>query len=110
MYGGHEETKDKVTDKKEYDNKVHDKKVTDTAFGVVLRQGMANDDVRRLQKALNDKSAKYDLNYPVLVEDGQFGSQTAAVVRIFQREKGIDADGIAGPITLQKLGGFYTNQ
>lgn len=42
--------------------------------------------------------------YSNLVEDGEFGPATDAVVRIFQRRAGLVADGIAGPATLTKLG------
>jgi LysM repeat protein len=40
--------------------------------------------------------------------DGRFGAMTVTAVRRFQRRSGLDADGIAGPVTLQALGGGGT--
>lgn len=50
-----------------------------------LRRGMSGDDVAALQKAIGVKA------------DGDFGSQSEAALRAFQRTHGLVADGIAGP-------------
>ena len=56
--------------------------------------------MRALQKRLNR-------DYPLfsnLEVDGEFGPQTEAVVKEFQRRAGLIVDGIAGPATLTMLG------
>lgn len=59
-------------------------------------EGHSGEHVKRLQVFLNTKGA-------VLAVDGDFGPATKAAVQAFQRDAKIDADGIVGPITLQKL-------
>lgn len=58
-----------------------------------LKVGVSGDDVRRLQKFLKS-------NYPAyadhLAVDGQFGNQTANVVKEWQRRSGLVADGVVG--------------
>lgn len=39
-----------------------------------------------------------------LVVDGLFGEQTRRVVLTFQRKRGLNGDGVAGPLTLYRLG------
>lgn len=39
-----------------------------------------------------------------LADDGMFGPATEAAVRTFQRRRGLKGDGIAGPLTLYRLG------
>jgi hypothetical protein len=69
-------------------------------MAVVLSPGDNNDLVRLLQARLN---RDYPL-YSNLVVDGDYGPLTTAVVREFQRRAGLQADGIAGPLTLGRLG------
>jgi Putative peptidoglycan binding domain len=56
---------------------------------------------RRLQRRLRTRE-------PVaargLVDDGLFGPATRAAVLAFQKRRGLDGDGIAGPLTLYRLG------
>ena len=52
--------------------------------------------VRPLQRLLCAR------NHPVTV-DGSFGTQTEAAVKSFQQSKGLDDDGIVGPLTWSKL-------
>ena len=59
-------------------------------------EGHSGEHVKRLQAFLNTKGAGLDV-------DGDFGPATKAAVQAFQRDAKIDADGIVGPITLQKL-------
>jgi hypothetical protein len=56
-------------------------------------------EVRKLQKALKEKG------FP-LKADGLFGYFTEATVKEFQQSQGLDADGVAGPKTWEKLIGF----
>jgi peptidoglycan hydrolase-like protein with peptidoglycan-binding domain len=63
----------------------------------VLANGHASDDVRKLQEKL--KAHGFD---PGEV-DGIFGPKTEAAVRAFQQARGIEVDGIVGPITWGKL-------
>jgi peptidoglycan hydrolase-like protein with peptidoglycan-binding domain len=65
-----------------------------------LRIGDRGDNVRQLQ-------ARFNRDYPAyskLVEDGDFGPNTEAVVREFERRSGLDDDGVAGPEVLTRLG------
>ncbi len=65
----------------------------------VLRQGMAGEDVRELQRILD---AWYDTVH--LRQDGFFGDATKAAARLFQRRSGLEADGVVGPDTWRGLG------
>lgn len=67
---------------------------------ILLRLGSTGPCVRKLQKVLN---REYPL-YPDLDVDGQYGPQTEAVVKEFQRRGDLTDDGVAGPATLVKLG------
>jgi Putative peptidoglycan binding domain/CHAP domain len=60
---------------------------------------MSGVDVRELQDRLSE------LGYPVGDLDGRYGPATAAAVRSFQRDQGLEADGIAGPATRAALAG-----
>jgi hypothetical protein len=77
----------------------------------LLRQGSRGPDVVALQRALNRQL------FPShnLAEDGIFGSKTKAAVIAFQRQAGIDIDGLVGPQTRAALGipnpgTFYTHK
>jgi putative chitinase len=56
--------------------------------------GDGEDDVKRLQGALNDLGAD-----PKLDVDGRYGPATRRAVREFQAAAGLKVDGIAGPVT-----------
>ena len=62
-----------------------------------LKQGSKGDAVKGLQNAL--KARGYDFG----AIDGVFGSATTRAVKQFQREFGLDEDGIAGPNTREAL-------
>lgn len=67
-----------------------------SAGPALLRQGSKGDAVRKLQTDLN----KFGFNLKV---DGDFGIATHGAVRDFQMAMKITVDGIAGPVTLEKL-------
>ena len=62
-----------------------------------LSSGAKGEDVRRLQQRLTD------LGYKPGKPDGIFGSGTRSAVSAFQRRNGLSADGVAGPLTLERL-------
>ncbi|MCQ2418007.1 MAG: phage tail tip lysozyme [Oscillospiraceae bacterium] len=64
----------------------------------VLQKGSKGDDVRWLQYAL--EKLGYTTPYGT---DGDFGSATESIVKQFQTANGLDADGMAGPATIQKI-------
>ena len=74
----------------------------------ILKRGMKGDDVRRLQQRL------MELGYalPRYGADGEYGSETATAVKAFQRDRGLQVDGVAGEATLAALyagqGNTYT--
>jgi len=63
----------------------------------VLRQGSRGPEVVKLQKRLAE------WGYAPGPRDGNFGRDTEAAVFDFQEDQGLEADGIAGPITLRAL-------
>lgn len=65
----------------------------------VLQIGSKGEDVRRLQDGLN----RVFPSYSRLVEDGSYGTATAAVVREFQKRSSLTADGIVGTRTREAL-------
>ena len=62
-----------------------------------LRRGDRGEDVRTLQDALNRNGARIE-------PDSNYGSGTVDAVQAFQRNRGLNADGSAGPQTLRALG------
>ncbi len=54
-------------------------------------------DIKLIQKKLND------LNYGPLEVDGLNGKNTINAIKKFQKDKGLESDGIVGPNTLSKL-------
>jgi hypothetical protein len=65
----------------------------------VLRRGSTGARVSQIQRVIN---AWYP--WMKLAVDGDYGPATENAVREFQRRAGITADGIAGPVTLARLG------
>jgi hypothetical protein len=57
-----------------------------------IEPGDKGNDVKELQRALKIRA------------DGQYGGKTKRAVRRFQRKNGLEADGVAGPETLEALG------
>ena len=75
-----------------------------------VRRGSTGDDVVYVQETL------IKLGYDVGASgaDGKFGAKTEAAVKAFQRDHGLNADGVVGPLTYQALeeatpsGSLYT--
>ena len=70
----------------------------------LLRKGCKGQDVKELQHALNLWNGVKALD-----EDGAFGKQTEAAVKLFQADKDLKPDGIVGPATWTALD-EYINQ
>jgi hypothetical protein len=64
-----------------------------------LRKGSKGEYVRKLQQLLLD----HGYSLPKYGADGDFGSETQAAVKQFQRDWGLKVDGIVGPQTLKML-------
>ena len=62
----------------------------------VYREGDTGPGVRALQEALNRNGAQLDA-------DGRFGARTEAAVMAYQRQNGLDVDGVAGAQTIGRL-------
>jgi peptidoglycan hydrolase-like protein with peptidoglycan-binding domain len=59
----------------------------------LLKNGSSGEAVRELQRFLNDT-----LNLGLVI-DGKLGPKTIAVIKEWQKSKGLDSDGIVGPKT-----------
>ncbi|MCL2408372.1 MAG: peptidoglycan-binding protein [Oscillospiraceae bacterium] len=66
--------------------------------GTLLRVGSHGEDVRHVQRRLNDIRTDHP-SIPHLAEDGIFVFITQSAVIVFQRISGIKPDGIVGPLT-----------
>ncbi len=58
----------------------------------------------RGQEVINIQTRLKQWGYYKGIVDGVYGNQTVAAVKYFQRMHGLTADGIAGPLTLKKIG------
>lgn len=63
-------------------------------------------DALLVQQMINKVIAKGAVRYEALKEDGNYGRHTRNAVRAFQTAFGLEADGIAGPKTKEKLKEF----
>lgn len=66
------------------------------AYPGLVKRGSKGKAVTAVQKRLKERGWKISV-------DGVFGARTEAIVRQFQTEKGLTADGIVGPLTWRKL-------
>ncbi len=70
--------------------------LSQTVFAATyIRKGSRGDEVKRVQQRL------YDLGYPVGTIDGIAGNGTINALVLFQKNNDLEADGIAGPKTLE---------
>ena len=70
----------------------------DNSVSTLSTMGSRGDEVRRIQQKLKS------MGYYTGSVDGIYGTQTQSAVKKFQRDNGLDVDGIAGPKTLSYLG------
>lgn len=61
-----------------------------------LSYGSSGDEVKKLQKALNEKGYSLDV-------DGKFGAKTQSAVKAYQQKNGLSVDGIVGKNTWNSL-------
>lgn len=73
----------------------------EAVFTRVLRKGYRGEDVKNLQRMLND------VHNAGIDDDGIFGKRTLKAVKSFQRAKGLKVDGLAGKNTITALGGVW---
>lgn len=69
-----------------------------------LRRGSRGEDVRELQEHLTA------LGYECGTPDGIYGAKTEAAVSAFQAAEGLNVDGIAGPMTRERLEAAWEEQ
>ena len=79
------------------DGRYKREKAEPAATSALLGAGSKGEAVRDLQRNLSA------LGYPLAV-DGAFGKDTQEAVRAFQRDHGLDVDGLAGPKTREAIG------
>lgn len=63
----------------------------------IIKQGLRGDDVKQVQNYLLSKG------YSLGLVDGVFGPKTKQAVMAFQKSHNLKADGIIGPLTIQKI-------
>ncbi len=66
----------------------------------VLKKGSQGEQVKALQRMLHDMGYELGFNKPV---DGDFGSKTETAVKLYQGKNKLEADGIVGEKTWNKL-------
>ena len=76
--------------------------------GTVLREGVSSDSVRIIQEYLTYINRSYP-NIPAVSNTGYFGPLTKQSVMAFQRQFGIDATGIVGAVTWDKIAEVYSD-
>lgn len=81
----------------------HAKPAAAASHGNVLREGERdNADVRRVQASLK-QLGYHDEHGRALVPDGDFGGHTKAAVERFQKDHGLQVDGVVGKNTLNAI-------
>ncbi|MCL2177239.1 MAG: peptidoglycan-binding protein [Firmicutes bacterium] len=73
---------------------------------VVVRQGMRGENVIHVQFILN-YIAQFYASIPNVIKDANFGPATHNAVVAFQRQFGLNPDGVVGPLTWAKLYSVY---
>lgn len=77
-------------------------------FNITLSKGSSGNDVKILQKQLNEISKKYKGINRIPKIDGIFGDNTERAVKDFQRIFGLRVDGIVGKRTWNKISLVYS--
>ncbi len=68
-----------------------------------LEAGQTNDGIAAVQDLLRDLGYDFGVSFKDHKPDGIFGAETKRNVEAFQRDNGLEPDGIAGRMTLEKL-------
>lgn len=71
-------------------------------YGLVNEQSDGFENKKAIQCFLNKKGYKDDNNQPLKV-DGLLAGKTAEALRKYQSKLGVDADGVWGPMTRNKM-------
>ena len=69
----------------------------------LLSKGSSGSGVAQIQDLLASAGAKMPRSISKAGADGIFGSETEAAIKDFQRRKGLKADGLVGPKTIDAL-------
>lgn len=83
--------------------------ITESFPGTSLRIGSSGEAVRRMQNYLNRIRVNYPLIPLISNPNGTFGEDTAQAVRTFQRAFNLDADGIIGRSTWNKISFIFVS-
>lgn len=75
----------------------------------LLKKGVSGNDVKELQKYLNDNGWRDSLLRKLTV-DGIFGNNTLAALKKMQKKRNLLVDGIVGKQTANSLGWLYFNK
>jgi peptidoglycan hydrolase-like protein with peptidoglycan-binding domain len=77
---------------------------------LLLNKGTHGPGVAQLQLVLNYLGNDMPRSFRLRKPDGIFGSETEGVVKRFQQQNGLKADGIVGPHTLAKMDALLVAQ
>lgn len=80
------------------------------AAHLALGPGEQGDAVRALQQALHDLGYDMSGSFRNGAPDGVLGPKTSEALRRFQKDLGLHADGLGGPITLMRLDGVLVQR
>lgn len=75
----------------------------EVAAGKLLSKGAKGNGVAQIQIVLNYLGNDMPRSFKGRTPDGDFGSETEQAVKRFQKEHGLKADGIIGPLTIAAL-------
>lgn len=76
--------------------------------GTVLKEGVSGESVRLIQEYLSFINETYS-NIPAVNNTGYFGPLTKQSVMAFQKQFGLNANGIVGATTWDKIAGVYSD-
>lgn len=76
--------------------------------GAILKEGMSNEEVKRLQEYLTFINQTYP-NIPAVNNTGYFGPITRSSVLAFQRQFGLPQNGLVGAVTWNEIAGLYSD-
>lgn len=76
--------------------------------GTILKEGMSNDEIKRLQEYLTFINQTYP-NIPAVNNTGYFGPVTRSSVLAFQRQFGLPQNGLVGAVTWNEIVGLYSD-